>query len=244
MHRRWSRSRGEAYSAFRLTVAALLLLPAASACRKSAGAAADGASTDVSATGLPADVVGLRAARAPDVDAGGEPSPADSAAGAASDAAPGVAAAEAGVIRGVRLSFPALHRATAPPWLPGGPDGEQSERTWAPAPDVLGNMLDALPGRLEADGDGRGAEIAARLHSQARSDPADARWERYAAQIVALDFAGRRLIYANFVCDPGRHENELALELVLVKDGGSCYFQVWFDPATGDFPKVTINGEG
>lgn len=228
-------------------LAAALLLPAAApACRKSAGGTAEvAASADGRVSSRIADIHGGDSGPAPtsDHEAGADPGPGGSADAGAPEAMPGVPPPAPGVFRGVRLFFPALHRATAPSWLPRGPDGERSERTWAPAPELLGDVLDALPGRLDADGDGRGAGIAARLRSQARGDPADAGWERYAAQVVALDFAGRHLVYVNFVCDPERHAERLAIELVEVDDGGDCYFQVWFDPAAGEFPWVAINGE-
>jgi hypothetical protein len=147
-----------------------------------------------------------------------------------------------GTFHGVRLTFLLEHRATAPSWLPFGPGGQRSERTWSPSEEILERMLAGLPERLEADRDGRGKEIAVRLRAQAGGEAPDASWDVYAGQIVGLEFDGRGLVYGNFFCAPERHEG-VGAELVMVLDGGSCYFQVWFDPESGDYPRVTINGE-
>lgn len=52
--------------------------------------------------------------------------------------------------------------------------------------------------------------------------------------------AGQPLIYANFFCVD---EFDYWLEsLVFVMDGGECFFQVLYDPATAKFSRLRVNG--
>lgn len=53
---------------------------------------------------------------------------------------------------------------------------------------------------------------------------------------------GRRLIFANFFCDPESWDN-WRTQLLIVMDGGDCYFQVLYDPAARTFVSLSINGE-
>jgi len=65
--------------------------------------------------------------------------------------------------------------------------------------------------------------------------------DSYYPQYVAAIRAGQKLIYVNAVCDVKGmsywHEH-----LAIVFDGGSCFWQVWFDTATKKFFQLSING--
>lgn len=68
-------------------------------------------------------------------------------------------------------------------------------------------------------------------------------WQRlneYKRQYIGLVWDGKKVIYANFFCSdqPDWKEN-----FVLVMDGGACYFQFKFDPNTGKFFQLEVNGE-
>ncbi len=68
-------------------------------------------------------------------------------------------------------------------------------------------------------------------------------WERlneYNRQYIGVVLDDRKILYANFFCsdDPDWKEN-----FVLVMDGGACYFQFKFDPNTGKFFQLQVNGE-
>ena len=49
---------------------------------------------------------------------------------------------------------------------------------------------------------------------------------------------GKRLVFGNFFCS-----DVPATTPVIVDDGGDCYFNVFFDPTTGAFSKLIINGD-
>jgi hypothetical protein len=52
--------------------------------------------------------------------------------------------------------------------------------------------------------------------------------------------AGQPLIYANFFCVD---EFDYWLEsLVFVMDGGECFFQLLYDPASAEFSRLRVNG--
>jgi hypothetical protein len=67
-------------------------------------------------------------------------------------------------------------------------------------------------------------------------------WEDYVFQYQAQETKGRRYIFVNALCHvyPTR---DLSKELVLVRDGGSCYFHAKYDPERRQYYDVVINGE-
>jgi hypothetical protein len=123
------------------------------------------------------------------------------------------------------------------------PDSRPVSGVWLPTRDDLDRLLAGLPARLEADRDGRGKEVAGRVRRQLAGDAPDAAWDRYGVQVVGVVSGERRLVYANFYCNPEQALRSDPEELVMVLDGGSCYFQVWFDPQAGEYPRIVINGE-
>jgi len=68
-------------------------------------------------------------------------------------------------------------------------------------------------------------------------------WERldeYQRQYIGLERGGRQIIYGNFFC------NNLGMDwrktLVIVDDGGDCYFQVEYDVEDGALIMLLVNG--
>lgn len=53
---------------------------------------------------------------------------------------------------------------------------------------------------------------------------------------------GSRAVYANFFCDAGRLD-QWRTDLVMVLDGGDCYFQTLYDIEDNVFVWLAINGE-
>lgn len=53
---------------------------------------------------------------------------------------------------------------------------------------------------------------------------------------------GDNVIYINAFCDTWGREN-LKTDLLLVEDGGSCYFQISYSRITKTFSGLSINGE-
>ena len=68
-------------------------------------------------------------------------------------------------------------------------------------------------------------------------------WERldeYQRQYIGFERGGRQIIYGNFFC------NNLGMDwrkkLVIVEDGGDCFFQVEYDVESEMFIKLLVNG--
>jgi hypothetical protein len=64
---------------------------------------------------------------------------------------------------------------------------------------------------------------------------------KYGRQYFGMTKNNRRLIYLNAFCNPSKFDRR-EREIVIVKDGGSCYFQISFDPAKKDFTDLQYNG--
>jgi hypothetical protein len=63
----------------------------------------------------------------------------------------------------------------------------------------------------------------------------------YGRQYAGFTEDGRDLILVNAFCDA--HDVDWQNEPVFILDGGACYFQITYDPATGDFFDLSVNGE-
>jgi len=74
-----------------------------------------------------------------------------------------------------------------------------------------------------------------------RQPPAWERLEEYQRQFIGLMRNGSHIIYGNYFCD------NLGIswrqKLVIVEDGGDCFFQVEYDIERGMFIKLLVNGE-
>jgi hypothetical protein len=88
-------------------------------------------------------------------------------------------------------------------------------------------------------------EIAEYLHQNSiqfyRQPPVWERLDKYQRQYIGFKRGDKRLIYGNFFCESGSvnwHQ-----DLVIVLDGGECFFQVEYDIDNGSFIKLRINGE-
>ena len=65
-------------------------------------------------------------------------------------------------------------------------------------------------------------------------------WSTYTFQYQGRDLDGRKVIYVNAFCsDPPEYT---AREMVLVLDGGACYFQAYYDIQTKSFVSIGFNG--
>jgi hypothetical protein len=63
--------------------------------------------------------------------------------------------------------------------------------------------------------------------------------ERYFRQYVPIRQEGRKLLYVNAFCEAPSYWHT---QLVIVDDGGSCFWQALYDPATDTYSHLTING--
>jgi hypothetical protein len=64
----------------------------------------------------------------------------------------------------------------------------------------------------------------------------------YRRQYFGIGFSeGEQLIYASYFC-PGDYFDYWLEGNVAVEDGGECFFQVFYDPKTGRYSELQING--
>jgi hypothetical protein len=69
------------------------------------------------------------------------------------------------------------------------------------------------------------------------------RWPAYRRQYVGHTEKGRRLVYLNAFCDSSARFHPCWHDTyVSVADGGPCYFQVSYDPASRQILRVWVNG--
>lgn len=101
---------------------------------------------------------------------------------------------------------------------------------WTPTEADVAALEDSLPAFLES-------EIPPDHYNRRILD----RLDLYKRQYFGITFeAGQPLIYANFFCVD---EFDYWLESpVFVMDGGECFFQVVYDPATDTFSRLSVNG--
>ena len=69
--------------------------------------------------------------------------------------------------------------------------------------------------------------------------PAWERLDEYQRQYIGLQRGGKQTIYGNFFCD--NSGIDWWQTLVIVEDGGDCYFQVEFDVEDGAFIMLLVN---
>jgi hypothetical protein len=70
--------------------------------------------------------------------------------------------------------------------------------------------------------------------------PIEERLPTYKRQYWGVLRGDKRVIFANFLCNPMHYEWQV--QKVVVEDGGDCYFQIQYDVETGTFFDLYVNG--
>jgi hypothetical protein len=148
----------------------------------------------------------------------------------------------------IALTLAACNLVITPPPSPQlNPNGvifsaEQSEANL----DVLGGNVSGTWTPAVADVAKLEAELPAFLQRAEdpwlRPDPPI--WERvpdYMRQYLGIVEEGEEIIYANFFCTI--NDMDWHNEYVFVLDGGDCFFQVKYNPQSGEFFDLSVNGE-
>ena len=129
-----------------------------------------------------------------------------------------------------------------------------ANRVVIPAPDISGVDRNYWRGTWPvSDQDAEHADEGVEGYVRTE-DPAiaDNLGDYYGQIFGVIDASGRKLIHFNFVCSAGIRELDnlgggyrldWKHDLVLVNDGGHCYFHLDFDPATGEYEGFQTNGE-
>ncbi|HIE53893.1 MAG TPA: hypothetical protein EYP90_01715 [Chromatiaceae bacterium] len=73
-------------------------------------------------------------------------------------------------------------------------------------------------------------------------------WSKYTFQYQGLTFRGKKVLYVNAYCRPlvppgvKLKHRVIIKRFVRVNDGGSCYFQAYYDPVAKKYLLVGFNG--
>lgn len=106
--------------------------------------------------------------------------------------------------------------------------GEAADGYWTPGAEAVRQFEQGLEEYLK----------------QAPPARSPALWQKqagYQRQYGGLIRDGRALLHASFFCDALGHDPQRTL--VLVEDGGDCFFQITYDPATRQYDAPRLNGE-
>ena len=137
----------------------------------------------------------------------------------------------------------------------GGDDSSSGDRVVFPEPDS-GNAFHGYWRVSDEEAERADAGVADYLRGE-RPELADKLGGYYGQIFGILDESGRKVIHFNFLCKrsidemkPSAPPNpDLAAmsdwqhHVVIVHDGGDCYFQLDFDPETGAYEHLVVNGD-
>lgn len=101
------------------------------------------------------------------------------------------------------------------------------EDCWTPSRDDVAKFEDALEPFLKKE--------SGKWRSDLWQHP-----EKYRRQYFGFVRGGQRKLYANFFCDS--FGVDWKKQMVLVFDGGDCFFQVTYDLSTSTFSDLGLNG--
>jgi len=87
------------------------------------------------------------------------------------------------------------------------------------------------------------AQIESYVKSQAKAQGRELkRWQDYTFQYQGQEEKGRKYIFINALCaSTDRHT--LDKQIIVILDGGSCFFNLKYDPGQKVFFDLIINGE-
>ncbi len=93
-------------------------------------------------------------------------------------------------------------------------------------------MLDQIKAKIKA-------YVRARAKAQGRELK---NWSAYAFQYQGQEENGRKYIFINAFCVIMKHQSP-DKEIIVVMDGGSCFFNLKYNPLSKEFFDLFINGE-
>ena len=74
----------------------------------------------------------------------------------------------------------------------------------------------------------------------AQKKPLPTKFSEYTFQYQGREINGHKFVQINAFCQ--KPEADLTKALIIVADGGPCYFHVKYDPDTGKFYELSFNG--
>ena len=99
---------------------------------------------------------------------------------------------------------------------------------WQPSPEVMREVGDGLRAAAEAE--------------SARTGHAMQHWADYSFQFQGMVEQGRRQVVVAASCRP--LAEDASRHWLVVMDGGTCFFEATYDPATKRFVRVIFHGVG
>lgn len=100
--------------------------------------------------------------------------------------------------------------------------------TWDPSPGMLTDLK---------------AQIKSYVKSQAKAQGRELKnWQDYTFQYQGQEEKGRKYIFVNALCNQNDRQG-LDKKIVIIFDGGTCYFNLKYDPSQKVFFGLLINGE-
>ena len=106
----------------------------------------------------------------------------------------------------------------------------ESDGLWTPSVDDILKLEEILPEYL--------SQNSSQFY---RQPPVWQRLDEYQRQYIGLERGEKQIIYGNYFCNNSGVDWQQ--NLVLVEDGGECFFHVEFDVDSGEFIKLRVNGE-
>ena len=99
---------------------------------------------------------------------------------------------------------------------------------WDPSPTMLSDLKAQIESYVKSQAKAQGRELK--------------RWQDYTFQYQAREEKGRKYIFINALCaSTDRHT--LDKQIIVILDGGSCFFNLKYDPGRKVFFDLFINGE-
>ncbi len=99
---------------------------------------------------------------------------------------------------------------------------------WEPSPQILSELKTKIEGYVKSQGEAQGREFK--------------NWQDYTFQYQGEEEKGRKYIFVNALCNQSDRQG-LDKKIVIIFDGGTCYFNVKYDPSKRLFFDLLINGE-
>jgi hypothetical protein len=99
---------------------------------------------------------------------------------------------------------------------------------WEPNPVMLSDLQAQIEPYVKSQAKAHGREVK--------------RWGDYTFQYQGQEERGRKFIFINALCVQ-RDRERLDKEIIIIFDGGSCFFNLKYDPVRKLFFDLMINGE-
>jgi hypothetical protein len=100
--------------------------------------------------------------------------------------------------------------------------------SWDPSPAMLTDLKAQIESYVKSHAKAQGRELK--------------RWQGYTFQYQGQEEKGRKYIFVNALC-ASTDQQTLDKQIIVILDGGSCFFNLKYDPGQKVFFDLFINGE-